>query len=171
MNIFYTGIGSRTVPESVLALMRKIAYGLAEYNYILRSGGAEGSDQAFETGCIRNKGQKEIYIPWNGFEGHYDNQKGVFLLNNEKALKIAEEIHPAWNRLSQGAKKLHQRNVHQVLGKDLTSPSKFIVCYTIDGEKVGGTRTALILAEQYNIPIFNLGIEGSFENLKTFLGK
>jgi len=44
------------------------------------------------------------------------------------------------------AKKLHGRNVKQVLGDDLKTPSDFLLCWTKEGKDVGGTRTAIVLA-------------------------
>jgi hypothetical protein len=152
-NIFYTGIGSRETPEDICKMF--IGYGrfLARKGYILRSGGADGADKAFEIGCDEVNGPKEIFLPWKGFNG---NSSDLFQIPQE-CFEIARDIHPNFDNLSQGAKKLHARNVLQVLGKDLKTPSKFIVCYTKNQELKGGTRTALILAQRYNIPMLNLG--------------
>ena len=60
---YYTGIGSRTTPEHILKLMTKIGKYLALNGYVLRSGGANGADTAFEIGCDEGKGVKEIFIP------------------------------------------------------------------------------------------------------------
>ena len=54
------------------------------------------------------------------------------------------------------SKKFMTRNVYQVIGKDLESPSKFVVCWTPKGEIVGGTAQAMKLAQKLDIPIFNL---------------
>ena len=66
------------------------------------------------------------------------------------------------DRLSQGALKLHLRNVNQVLGADLNTPSKFLICWAKmdkQGSPIGGTRTAWKIAEKYGIPCFNLAVE------------
>ena len=52
---------------------------------------------------------------------------------------------------------MHSRNCHQILGYDLQSPVDAVVCWTPNGNVVGGTRTALLLAQDAGIPIFNLG--------------
>ena len=125
---------------------------MAKRGYILRSGGADGSDNAFEIGCDRANGKKEIYLPWKNFNG---NKSNLIFDDDIEAINIAKKYHPAYNGLSQGAKRLIARNGYQVLGKDLKTPSKYIICYT-DG--TGGTSQALRIAEdiQINIPIFNL---------------
>ena len=157
--MFYAGIGSRSTPTEVLLFFEKVGEFLAKQNFILRTGGAKGADTAFENGCDRASGIKEIYLPWKGFEGSFSN----LIVKKEEAFEIASKFHPAWNRLSQGAKKLQARNSHQILGEDLMTPSGFVVCYTKNGKRSGGTGQALRLAEYYNIPIFDAGL---YKNMK-----
>jgi hypothetical protein len=50
------------------------------------------------------------------------------------------------------------------LGKDLDSPSEFVICYTRDGYtgphdrsfRTGGTKIAIDLAVSIGIPVFNI---------------
>lgn len=148
----YTGIGSRETPDNILIKMKRIACDAAGDGLILRSGGADGADLAFENGCDMVQGEKEIYLPWKGF----NNSLSTLYYIPEKAFEIASEIHPAWDKCSPGAKKLHARNVLQILGQDLNTPSSTVICWTKGGEPVGGTRTALVLAQQLDIKIINL---------------
>jgi hypothetical protein len=69
MTIYFAGIGSRETPIDVLDIMQKLSIVFAKKGWILRSGHAPGADQAFEKGCDKVNGPKEIYIPWKGFEG------------------------------------------------------------------------------------------------------
>lgn len=150
---YYTGVGSRKVPDNIFYLFQGIGQRLAEKGYTLRSGAAEGSDKAFEYGCDAARGTKEIYLPWKDFNGSKSN---LFLLTDE-AKNIAKKYHPAWASLSYPVQKLMARNSYQVLGADLKTPSKFLVCYTPDGEEIGGTSQAIRIAKANNIPIFNFG--------------
>lgn len=154
----YTGIGSRQTPEEILVHMEDMAKLFAELGFILRSGGADGADSAFEKGfddyhdngpCL---GKKEIYIPWHGFNKRYVNDR-TFFEPLAGAARIAKEFHPNWDACTQGAKKLHARNTHQILGYDLKTPSDFVVCWT---GPTGGTNQALRIARHYKVPIFNL---------------
>lgn len=159
----YAGIGSRDTPIEIQKLMIQMARHLAHKGYTLRSGGAQGADQAFEKGCDLINGTKEIYLPWAGFE----NSKSTLVVKDPKAFEIAEKYHPYWQNLSQGAKKLQARNSHQALGPDLSSPISMLICYTKGGKKAGGTGQALRIAEAYNIPIFDCGMyEQDLELLK-----
>lgn len=163
MNRIYTGIGSRQTPENVCSVFTNIGQQLSKKGFILRSGGADGADRAFEIGVDKhNKKRKEIYLPWKGFNGNNSQLYDV----DENAMKIAKHFHPAWNKLSQGAKKLHSRNVYQVLGKDLKSPSDFVVCFT---PETGGTQQALRIAKYYSIPIFNFFYEEDVEDFCELL--
>ncbi len=157
---YYAGIGSRETPDDVLELMKHLASELANAGYTLRSGGADGADTAFEVGCKEAKGNMEIFLPWKGFNKnpspHYDIPKDAYTL--------AQKFHPAWFRLSPAAQKLMARNIQQVLGKDLNTPSLFVICYTKDGcinektrtKETGGTGQAIALASSLDIPVFNL---------------
>lgn len=172
----YSGIGSRRTPQEIIRLMEKIGHRLAELGFTLRSGGAPGADQAFERGHSKfTSKNKEIYIPWSGFEGYAENS--AIVLNSvssaSRAFEIAEKYHPSWDSLSRGAKKLMARNTYQVLGPNLTSKSLFVVCWTQDGAestkecsaKTGGTGQAIRIADDYHIPIFNLQKPDALERL------
>lgn len=159
----YAGIGSRETPEEIQKLMVQMAVHLAKAGWILRSGGAEGADQAFEKGCDIIKGPKEIYLPWANFE----NSKSKLIVKDPRAWEIAEKYHPYWHNSSPGAKKLQARNSHQVLGEDLNTPSNLIICYTKNGKGAGGTGQAIRVAKAYNIPIFDCGNYKDLNELKT----
>jgi hypothetical protein len=161
--ISYAGIGSRETPSDVCEVFAALGEWFAKKGYILRSGHAKGADQAFERGCDRGQGAKEIYLPWKGFEG----SNSALVLQNKKAYTIAEQFHPYWSNLSEYAKKLQARNSHQVLGEDLNTPSAFVVCWTNNGSGKGGTGQALRIAKHYNIPIFDAGSYSGIEDVKT----
>lgn len=153
MNInkkYYTGIGARDVPIEIMSFMEIVGKYLNNYGYTLRSGGAMGSDISFENGAGENK---EIFIPWKGF----NNSNSTLFNTLDEAFEISSKYHPRWDFLKHSVKKLHARNVHQVLGVDLKSPSTFLCCYTKCGKDVGGTAQALRIARDFNIPIFNFG--------------
>lgn len=168
MSGYYTGIGSRQTPHDVLVLMGRIAQYLAEIGYTLRSGAAPGADTAFEDHA---KQDMEIYLPWIGFAGRPD-EPPYFPLErmNFKVLNIAAQItekyHPGWNHLSTAAAKLHIRNAFQVLGKDLKTPSDFVVCWS---PKKGGTTQAIRIAEAHKIPVFNLTSPDALPALRQWL--
>ena len=158
---YYAGIGSRQTPADVLSLMEKIAKHLSSKGMILRSGHAEGADQAFERGCYFTAGKKEIFIA--------NDAK-----NDKAALDLAASIHPAWDKCSEYAKLLHARNGYIILGKDLKTPVDFVICYQDESKKFGGTRQGIKLAQLKGIKVYNLwkpNVRKAFEERLVSLNK
>lgn len=173
---YYTGVGSRETPREILSLMYKIGSKLAVEGYTLRSGGAAGADSAFQLGCSMHDGDKEIYLPWNGFSEMWeDHESGIYVPIKDRTYFMAEEIvsevHPAWDKLTRGPRGLHTRNVYQVLGQDLNTPSNFLLCYSKpSGNSVsGGTRTAWEVAKKFGVPCFNLFHKETADRIKKFI--
>lgn len=158
----YTGVGSRSTPANVCEKLTQIAILLAREKITLRSGGAEGADAAFELGCDKANGSKEIYIPWLGFNNNKSTLVPRIFSDDstyQKARLIAKKAHPSWHNMTEGGRELHTRNVYQLLGKTLDSPSRCLICWTENGKEKGGTRTAIVLAREYGAIIYNLGNE------------
>lgn len=163
-----TGIGSRQTPEEVLELMEELGEDARRRDWWVRSGHAEGADYAFE------KGAKEhciVYLPWQGFN------KDLPLLGRGRTSELRDEVldivyrHDHWadESISQGVKRIKQRNVFQVLGEDLKSPSDLVICWTEEGKVVGGTGLAIRIAREHNIPIINLGNQKTSDNFQAIL--
>jgi len=155
----YAGIGSRSTPPDTLFLMTRIAQRLDRGGWTLRSGHAAGADTAFEDGSDR----REIFLPWSGFNDHGPKSGAKWFHDpTSAALAIAQLHHPTWFGLKDSVRRLHARNVHQVLGANCDDPSAFVICWTPDGStgittsRTGGTGQALRIAYAYGIPIFNL---------------
>lgn len=170
----YAGIGSRETPEDVQADMTLIARALEKLGFTLGSGGAGGADLAFEKGVTDPK-MKHIFLPWQGFNGSsspfYPKDRAI----DAQAHALAAQYHPAWDvmlakgnatgtdektvkaaRKARASMKLHARNGYQILGDDLKTPVRFVVCWTVDGGATGGTGQAIRIAEDHGIPVLNL---------------
>lgn len=148
---YYAGIGARDLPTDIYNLMIKIGFWMAEENWTLRSGGAKGADTAFETGCDKAKGQKEIFLPQKGYNGN-DSQ---FYNIPEEAYNLAND---KWNltKRNQLIRNLYARNCQQILGPNLDCSSTLVICWTKNGEAVGGTGKAIQIAGDFKIPVINL---------------
>lgn len=164
--MIYTGIGARATAPAICELMYELAKVLGERGFILRSGGAEGADTAFAQGARAVAGTRQIFLPWKNFNGVYD---GIVVPDNPKITAIASQYHPNWSNLSDPVKKLHSRNVPQVLGLDLETKSDFVVCYTPNGSGYGGTGQALRIARAYKIPVYDLGHMSEVKKVQEFL--
>ena len=159
----YAGIGSRQTPAVWLETFRDLGEILdTGFGAILRSGGAAGADTAFEQGADRVFGAKQIFLPWRGFN---DSKSELYTINS-LAFRIAEFYHPYWGNLSQGGQKLQARNSYQVLGADLRTPAKCVICWTKNGSGSGGTGQAIRLANSLDIPVFDAGRFSDCEEFK-----
>lgn len=147
-----TGIGSQQTPLAVCAAMTQTGYTLGAAGHTLRSGAADGADIAFELGWTQAKGPMEIYVPWQGFNGH-----NMWHDIPDAAFKMAEMFHPNWNNLKDGVKRLMARNSQQIMGHNINSACDVVICYTKDGLRGGGTGQALRIAEHLGIPIWDYG--------------
>ena len=167
--LVWAGIGSRQTPFATLADMTELAGRMADAGWHLASGGANGADTAFAAGAPVD--QRTIWLPWpryNGLSGPDSQVPAPDRLR--ECLAIAARLHPAWDRCSDGARKLHARNVAILLGPNLDRPVNAVVCWTENGALAGGTGMALRIAAEHGIPVFNLGSmtrEQVWERLQT----
>ena len=121
----------------------------------LRSGHAEGADYAFEVGALE---ACIAYLPWESF-GEDRRLPGVaypVFEASKMADDLVRKVHPAPERLSGAAWRLHGRNTWQVFGPAFHMPSSCLVCWTPGGTVQGGTATAIRLAQVAGIPVFNM---------------
>lgn len=153
--LYYAGIGSRRrTPDYILNMMTILASKLEEKGYILRTGHAQGADQAFEAGVIHDE-HKEIFTAKDA---------------TPQAIAMASGYHEFWDNCDAHTKKLHGRNAMIILGKKFKEPVKFVICYTPDGKFSGGTGLAMKIAETHKILIFNLFYKSVRERIERFIG-
>lgn len=165
--LIYAGIGSRETPEEILSEFTSFADWLSQRSdFICATGGALGADTAFINGAEK----VHNWLPFTGYNGYRSLMPDV----NIESLAMAKKYHPNWKACGGGAMMMHARNCNIVLGKDLNKPVKFILCWTKNGEVTGGTGQALRIAEDFNIPVINLG-SGNYivkvERLKEHITK
>jgi hypothetical protein len=166
----YAGIGSRETPCEVLESIESIAARLARRGWVLRTGASPGADQAFYRGARAGGGRVELYLPWPGFEAgslsaEEDADGAVLVLERptKEAYELAARFHPDWHGASSDTRHLLARDSHQVLGADLATPARLVICWTPDGDldgrgpRSGGTGQALRIAHRRGIPVLNLG--------------
>jgi hypothetical protein len=150
----YAGIGSRQTPEHIQKLMHQTAGMLRADGWLLRTGHATGADQAFELG---GQDRTEVYLPWGDYNIDTPYPPTTTPKNGptQQAMAIAERFHPAWDKCSPGARLLHARNSHIVLGPDCNDPVEMVVAW-FDPHKTSGTQQAVRIADGLGIPVKNL---------------
>lgn len=168
----FSGVGSRDLPHALQAEIGNLSYLLGKEGFRLRSGAAPGADTAFEAGMNLAGAPSRIYLPWSGFNNsyrfkephltapqlleavrnpppstHFTNAPSneAFLLARARGILNGQSARDA----------LMSRNMHQVLG-DLSNPSPSAFVLAAPSSPHSGTRHAMDLAADLNIPIFNL---------------
>lgn len=105
-NKIYTGIGSRKTPDSTLKEFESIGRELASRGYLLRSGGAPGADYAFEKGCLSARGNRNIFLPWENFNGNPSKRYYISKEAYEFGKKYFELTGRRWGSLNIAVKRL-----------------------------------------------------------------
>lgn len=156
-----TGIGSRNTPAFYLGSIARIAKDLSDLGWVLRSGGAAGADTVFEAQFPPH--QRQIFRPGE----HLQQEDKACDLFDQKVRPIAGCV--SIRRMKPQTRELLARNMFQVLGLDLQTPSTCVICWTptldYSSFDAGGTRYAVILAQVMGVPIFNLLKMGESEVL------
>lgn len=177
-NLVYVGMGEQKIPKDYRNIVIEIAKELSDRGFIMRSGGSKGTETFFEKGTkFRNR---EIYLPWNGFNEKECNSIGNYLCTDKLSRDLvnqAEELiaphHSHWDKLNGTHKRLYIKQVFQLLGRNLDSPTNFVLYY---GNESGGVikNNALIgikLAKRLMIPTFNLADRKTLMTLNNILNK
>lgn len=165
----YAGVGHRdlngfTEPntgEPIQNVMAWVAGELEKMGYSLNSGGAKGADAAFEFG-VKDSGHKTIFRSTDA---------------SEETRAIAQELHPAHEKLQGHALDLFARNTNQIFGRNLDQIVDFVLCYTKDGceshttrtRDSGGTGQAIEMASRKGVPVFNMKNPDWFSRLKKLV--
>ena len=164
---YYTGIGSRKTPDHIKKLMSIIAMECYRDGLHLRTGDALGADYAFVQGYANitgtfNHPKSKKYTVYSA------DSVDINLHEHLWAYATVDTYHPAPSKLSNYSRDLMARNAMQVLGENGDSPCEFVICWTPNGSRSGGTGQALRIAEAYNIPIYDLGLKDVYEFCYTW---
>lgn len=164
----FAGVGSRKAPDEALDAAADASIYLCRRGFKLRSGAAEGMDEAFEAAWTGPPGSKQIFLPKKGFNG----SKSLLYEISPEAYHVARKYHPYWHMLDDFSERAMGRNSYQVLGPSIFNRwdwSSFLFCWTKDrangttrltSKASGGTGQAIRVAAAHGIPVFN------FKNLE-----
>ena len=138
--MIYAGIGPRNTPAAICSQMSRAAQTLGKLGYTLRSGGAQGADQAFQQGSELVNGSQDIIYASDC---------------TPEARAWAGEYHSNWTFVLPHARNLLGRNTQILFGRKLDTKVDFVFTWYRDGAG-GGTGHALRIADAHKIPVFNL---------------
>ena len=167
---YVTFVGSRQTPSAIITQATKILFDYLRRGYVIRSGNATGLDSIVTTYCSEK--EREIYLPYEDFNYKQfgKSMNNAFIPNREhwsnyqQAVEMVYQYHPLHNRVPEEHMKYLARDIYQVLGVDLKTPSEKVVCWTPDGaetaaectRQTGGTGMAIRIANAFGIPVVNL---------------
>jgi hypothetical protein len=178
--LFYAGIGARVTPAHMLNIMSHVAKHLFTEGWTLRTGAGGGADTVFEQAVDQIayeqgvNARKEIYLPWKGFNNSTSYLHPGHIPFSDQETAFTARFHPAWDRCTPAAQRLHTRNTRIMLGHpslhgEKVRPVRFVVCWTEGGKVQGGTGQALRIAQALNIPVFNLGSATNTAELEAMI--
>lgn len=142
---FYSGIGSRKTPHEYLRRFKNLANELDKNDYVLRSGGAKGVDEAFK----QNSSNFVIFRSYDYYLGNIRQLYEPELLEEADSILAGVDHYINIKKKSDYVYRSQLRNVFIILGEDLSTPSDFVICYS------PGTQIGIEVAEKYGIPVYN----------------
>lgn len=166
----YLAIGNQDTPPEIVRQLADIAGRLKDAGYTARTTGKGAADE----GVMITAGDKcEVHIPWKKFDG-IDSKFNKVL---PEALEMVKQYHGAFDSQKDSIKTIIGRGAHLVLGQDLRSPVRFVVCWSQDGLENAKDRSAksgyigipVSIASSMKIPVFNLKNPDALRRLNEFL--
>lgn len=123
----YAVFGSTEIPKDTLILMDRLGDCLAHKGLTLRSGAEHGASEAFERGCDRAGGKKELFIPWDGFNKRKANTTEIAVGNQQLGSRLAARYLKNWRHLNPQQRLQMARVAFVMLGADTRSPVRFVM--------------------------------------------
>lgn len=166
--------GSRETPTEVKKLMHDLAQWMVLQGAELASGHADGADQAYELGALIRPEKFTVCLPWATYNKEVPVAKGmrvVVLAQLPQAQKLnllgtAKQYHGAWERLSDGAKLLHGRNI--LIGEGASWGFTYLNHGRVGG---GGSGQCYRYLQAHGVPVVDLAIPGNAVFWKETLEK
>lgn len=183
---FVAIIGSRETPPEAIRVLEDTGECLCNIGIAVTSGDADGADKAGIRGAMRSSWWPDIgarvFLPWNGiqypdgFKRWADNRiyfDATKFENYEEARAIALKARGSFEGLKRGGIAMQTRNPYQILLDDLSTPVGFVVFWAKPigklGKVSGGTNTAVQIAIERGIPIYNLATDEGMEKILSFI--
>ena len=133
--------------------------------YVVTTGAALGADQVAAKRAVDLGGRVELYLPWpsyeKGFVGGLPREQVTVSRYNPKWESSVDKYHPAPERLSQGARKLHARNY------GIVEQAAFVVGIP-ETPGSGGTGQGLRIGKGLFKPCFDLTVKDDRYALERF---
>lgn len=146
-------IGSREISREMEQKLQKIGRFIAQQGWDVYSGNALGSDVSYATGANEvNPNAVKLFQPWQTYNSEHFAIGNVIISKHEPEwVEIARRHHPIYDKLTQGAKKMMDRNAGIIINSQA-------VCAVLNHSKpgFGGTGHGWRIAEEFKRPRIDL---------------
>ncbi len=150
------GIGSRGLDEGQLDVCYRLGIFIATCGGEIHSGNADGADQAFARGGNTvDPTLVHLHLPWPNFNREAIVRGNHIHLPQEQSgyAETAAKYHPTWKYLTQGARKLHTRNVSIVCWPTMKD---MVLAFPSNKKGGGGTGQGMRVAKGFDVPVIDL---------------
>jgi len=164
------------IPKEIGEKLKELTKALATKGFIFRYNG--DNEPIFKSILDADNIIVDTYLPWKKFNTDAPNIKMVRPV--EIAYKHASYYHKGFPKLPNNVRTILARDVHVLLGEDCRRAVSFMIAYTPDGceskskidfKTTGNVSFPITIAEEVNIPVFNIknadAINRLIEYLKT----
>lgn len=170
--MLYAGIGSRKLDEDEIRLCYLLGFRLAKLGAHLKTGSAQGADQAFANGALDGGGKVTLCLPWPSYEFKWVELAKARGANTQLLQYFNWEawdslnLHPRKDSLSKATMALHARNYLIIDG------CQCVFAFPKQNQYgLGGTGQGIRIAEKKNISIIRLDNKEIQEKLLDSLTK
>lgn len=115
-------IGRRDIPERSVLFIEQIGEYIAGMGGCVVTGNAIGSDASFAAGANKQDSTKvKLFMPWPSYNSEFIVAGNEVITEHEDEWSgLAARHHPAYEKLTQGVRKLMDRNAGIILNSDIT---------------------------------------------------
>lgn len=166
------------VPDDIRALFVKIVTSLSGKGYTLRFNGND-TNKLYQD-ILKIPGLKvETYLPWVKYNEQAPNIVTKFPM--ERAYQVACYLIKDFNKKPDAVRAILANVVETTLGKDCSSPVKFMVGYSscgiegfskdvqIDYSSVKNLTDYIRIAHKFALPFFNIGKQDNVKRLSDYI--
>lgn len=156
----------QSMPKDFIDTVKEIIDQLCSLGWVYRGGHEEEGSVPAEN--------KEIFIPWQGFNKGRHNHEGVnvchCLDNHLQAIEWAQQAYPTFKEETTEIQMYWVRNIYLLFGKDLNQASHMVIYYQAGNATAKtGTQYLVHAAESLEIPCFNIhnqqGMDALYEHV------
>jgi hypothetical protein len=158
-------IGTRHPAPEAAELIVRIARAFRDLGWTLVTGNADGVDSLARDAWNETAPERVLlFLPWRGYNAAYIHPRNRVIVFDPQVHRVWHDsvavYHPAAERLSPGAVKLHARNYGIVEAADV------VIALPNDSIEGGGTGQGIRVARAMGKPLFVL--PGDLEALRQF---